>query len=145
MVFETGGRWPHSCCCVGCCYQNLYMTACSILVHLLSKLFSTPFVSVHVVHPYSSRDTTAAWKKWYVILSDTSDLHITNSLSIAVYAFACRVLTSFSEDITVLPRNVNNSFRTEMPHFFILIKAHVFCFVRIDMEAYAACCLLQTM
>ena len=24
IVFMTGGRWPYSCCFVGCCHQNLY-------------------------------------------------------------------------------------------------------------------------
>ena len=33
-------------------------------------------------------DTTAAWKKNYFILSDRSGFHMTDSLSIAVHAFA---------------------------------------------------------
>ena len=38
------------------------------------------------MHPYSSNDTTAAWKKLCFILSVRSDFHMTTSLSIAVYA-----------------------------------------------------------
>ena len=38
------------------------------------------------------------------ILSVRSDFHMTDSLSIAVNAFACRVLTSFSVDETLLSR-----------------------------------------
>ena len=46
-------------------------------------------------------DTTAAWKKLHFILLDWSDLHMTNSLLIAVYAFARRVLIGHMEVIPV--------------------------------------------
>ena len=32
IVFVMGGRWPYSCCFVGCCLQDLFNIACSILV-----------------------------------------------------------------------------------------------------------------
>ena len=32
IVFVTGGRWPYSCCFVGCCLQDLFNITCSILV-----------------------------------------------------------------------------------------------------------------
>ena len=32
IVFVIGGRWPYSWCLVGCCCQNLFRIACSILV-----------------------------------------------------------------------------------------------------------------
>ena len=32
IVFVTGGRWPNSCCFVGCCLQDLFNIAHSILV-----------------------------------------------------------------------------------------------------------------
>ena len=32
IVFVMGGRWPYSCFFVGCCLQNLFNTARSILV-----------------------------------------------------------------------------------------------------------------
>ena len=48
-----------------------------------------------MVHPYSSIDTKTAF-----ILSVRYDFHITASLSIAVQAFACHVLMSFSFDET---------------------------------------------
>ena len=60
--------------------------------NLDSCFFSIRSVSVHVVHPYSSIDTTAAWKKLRFILSVRSDFHMTDCLSIAVHAFAGRVL-----------------------------------------------------
>ena len=63
IVFVIGGRWPYSWCLVGCCRQDLFKIASSILVQLPSSFFSSRFVRVHVVHPYSSIDATAAWKK----------------------------------------------------------------------------------
>ena len=54
MVLEMGGRWSYNCCLVRYCFQDLFSTARSNLVQYPSKL-----VSVHVVHPYNSMDTTA--------------------------------------------------------------------------------------
>ena len=31
IAFVMGGRWPHSCYSVGCCLQDLFSIACSIL------------------------------------------------------------------------------------------------------------------
>ena len=31
MVLEKWGKWPYSCCFVGCCFQDLFNIACSIL------------------------------------------------------------------------------------------------------------------
>ena len=55
-----------------------------------------------MVHQYSSMDTTVALKKLPFILSVKSDFHMTDNLSIAVHAFASRVLMSFSVDETLL-------------------------------------------
>ena len=84
MVFEMGGRWPYSCCFVGCCFQDLFNIAHNIFVQLPSSFFSIPLVSVHLVHPYSSMDTTTAWKKVCFILSGRFDFHMTDILSITV-------------------------------------------------------------
>ena len=99
IVFVTGGKWPYSCCFVGCCLQGG-----SILVQLPSSYFTIHLVSVHVVHPYSSIDTITAWKKLCFILSVRSHFHMTDSLSKAVHAFASHVLMSVSVDETLLPR-----------------------------------------
>ena len=101
--FHDGCWWPYSCCFVGCCFQDLFNTACSILVYLLPSFFSIRLVSVDVVHPYSTIDTIAAWKRLCVILSVRSDFHMTDSLSIVVHAFTSRVLF-FSVDETLLPK-----------------------------------------
>ena len=66
IVFVMGGRWPYSWYLVRCCRQDLFNIACNILVWLPSSFFSC-LVSVQVVHPYSSIDTTAAWKKLHFI------------------------------------------------------------------------------
>ena len=57
------------------------------------------------MHPYSSIDTTATWKKLRFILSVRSDFHMIESLSIAVHAFVSRVSMSFSVDESLLPKN----------------------------------------
>ena len=78
IVFVTRGSWPYSWCLVGCCCQDLFNIAGSILVWLPSSFFSRS-VSVQVVHPYSSIDTTAAWKKLRFILLVWSDFHMIES------------------------------------------------------------------
>ena len=62
IVFVMGGRWPYNCYFVRCYLQDLFSIACSIFVLLPFCFFSVRLVSAHVVHPYSSVDTTATWK-----------------------------------------------------------------------------------
>ena len=104
IVFVMGGSWPYSRCLVGCCRQYLFNISRSILVQLPSSLFPSRLVSVQVVHPYSSIDMTATWKKLRFILSVRSDFHMIDSLSIAVHAFVSRVSMYFLVDETLLPR-----------------------------------------
>ena len=63
-----------------------------------------------------SIDITVAWKKFRFILSDRSDFYTIDSLSIAVYAFARRIVMSLSVDETLLLRygNLSTNFR-ELP------------------------------
>ena len=56
------------------------------------------------MHPHSRIDKTTASKKLRFILSDKSDFHMIDNLSIAVYAFASRILMSFSIDEMLPPR-----------------------------------------
>ena len=86
IVFEMGGRWQYSWCLVGCCGQDLFNIALNILVYLPSSFFSSRFISIQVVHPYRSIDTTAAWKKPRFILSVRFDFYMIDSLSIAVHS-----------------------------------------------------------
>ena len=108
--FVWGCRWPYSCCFVGCDLKDFFNTAQSILVP--SSFFFIRLVSVHVVHPYSSMDTSAS-RKICFILSGISQFYMTDSLSIIVQAIAGRVLMSFSVDEKLLPRlgNLSTSFR----------------------------------
>ena len=46
------------------------------------------FMSVHVMHPYNSIDTTIAWEKFHFIFSDKLDFHVIDNFSIAVRTFA---------------------------------------------------------
>ena len=64
MVLEMVGRWPNSCCFVGYCFQDLFNLARSILVQFPFCYFSIRLVSIHVVHPDSRIDTTAALKNY---------------------------------------------------------------------------------
>ena len=75
------GRWPYSCCFVGCYLQYVFNIARSIFVLLPSSFFSICLVNVHVVHPYSSIDTITSWKKLRFILSVMSDFHMTEWLN----------------------------------------------------------------
>ena len=92
IVFVMGDRWPYSCCFEECCLQVLFSITQSTCV-VAVKLF------IHVVHPYSSIDMTAAWKKLHFISLVRSD-----SQSIAVHAFASHMLMSVLVDETLLPR-----------------------------------------
>ena len=92
------GCWLYSSCFVGCYFQDLLMTSSSILSQLPSSFFSVYFVSDYMVRPFSYMDTTATWEKFCFILSEGSDLHLTDSLSIAVRTFVRCVLMSFSVD-----------------------------------------------
>ena len=62
MVLEMGGRWPYNCCFFGMLLPWLIQYgswhSCAI-----SVFFSMCFVSVYLVYPNCSMDTTAAWKK----------------------------------------------------------------------------------
>ena len=115
MVFEMEGKWLYSCCFSRFCVQDLFNIARSILVQSLSCFFSMRFVSVHMVHLFSSIDTVAAWKKSRFILSDRSDFHIIDCQSIVVHIFAWCILTSLSVDETLLPRFVNLSSNLKGP------------------------------
>ena len=79
-----------------------------------------------MVQPYSSTDSTTAWKNCRFNLSVRSDFHMIDDLFVADHAFPIHVLTSLSVDEILLPRYVNCStgFRglplsMEMSPFFL--------------------------
>ena len=49
ILLEKGGKWPYN-WFVGCCFQDLFNIAHSILEQFPSSLCSIRFISVHVVH-----------------------------------------------------------------------------------------------
>ena len=106
MVFEMRGKWPNSCCFVGCYCQDLFKRISSIFVYFPSSFFSMCFVSVHVVHPYSNIDKATAWKKSYFILLDRSNFYMINKQSVAVPSFARHVLTSLSVNLSTYFRDL---------------------------------------
>ena len=111
MVLKMLSKWPYSSCFVGCCFWDFFNTARNILAQFPSSFSSIHFVSVHVVYMYTCIDTTTAWKKFR--LSDRSDFHKIDSLSIVVYAFTKRILILLSVDET-LYLNLSTNFR-ELP------------------------------
>ena len=54
-----GGKCPYS-CFVGCCFQDLFKTTCSIFVLLPSSFFPKHFVRVQIVQPLNSTDMALA-------------------------------------------------------------------------------------
>ena len=83
--FEMGGKWLF----LGGCFQNLFKIAYSILVWFQSTFFLMHFVSVHVVHPYSSTDIATTWKNSHFILLERSGFYKINSLLIALHVLLC--------------------------------------------------------
>ena len=81
--------------------------SCTVSVYHLSMCF----VSIYVVHLYSSIDTTTAWKKSCFILLDRSDFHMTDSLSIVIQSFTKHILTSLSVDEMLRYMNLSYNFR----------------------------------
>ena len=56
MVYKMGGKWPYSSFLVGCCFHDLFKTACSILVQLPFNLFSRCFIRVQVAPTIASHN-----------------------------------------------------------------------------------------
>ena len=78
-VFMIGGKWPYRCCICGVLPLGLVQHCSQHSCVAPLSFFFIRLVSVHVVHPYSSIDTTAAWKKLHFILSVRSDQYPINS------------------------------------------------------------------
>ena len=146
MICKIGGWLLSNCCFVRCWFQDLFKTAHSIVVLCPFSLFSICFVSIHVVHPYSSIDTAIASKKSCFILSDRSDFHMIDNQSIVVYIFAQYMLTSLSIDKILLPRYVNLS--TNFRGLLLKVEMapsclkQMNCFICVHI---ASCCLHKAM
>ena len=72
-----GGKWPSSCCFVGCCFQDLFKTVCSILVLFSSIFFSSKcFTEVQMVKLCNNSDMITIQKNNHFIVSERSYLHM---------------------------------------------------------------------
>ena len=104
VLFEWFVRWEASGCTStvlwyllpGFVEENVHSSdAVSI------KFFLCAFLSVHEVHPHSSMDTSTVWKKPHFILSDWSDFHMIDSVSMAfakcmlISCISAALLTTF--------------------------------------------------
>ena len=134
MVCQMWGKWPYSCCFVGCCFQDLFTQLTAFWWSSYLAFFSTRFVSVRLVHPYKSMDTRTTWKKSCFNLWNWLDFHMIDNPSIAFYTFPKHMLTSFSVDVMLMPRYVNwsSNFRG-LPLWdgSVLFKTYVLCFIGI--------------
>ena len=79
----------------------------AFLCNCLLGFFSCKFFRISVVYPYSSTDTITTWKKSCFILTERSDFHLIDYLSIAVHPFAMLMMISLSVDEMFLPRYMN--------------------------------------
>ena len=121
MVLEMAGWWPYS-CFIGCCFQDFFTITCSILVQLPSSFFSICAVSVHVVHPYSRIDMTAAWKKLRFILLNRFYFHMTDDLSIAVQFFIFTQLNVKTVLFQTIQFTLSTQFKGQKQFYFKLFS-----------------------
>ena len=75
LVCGIGGNWRYSYCFVGSAARIRLKLHVAFLCTSHLAFFSIHFVSVHVVHPYSSTDTDAARKKSSFISLKRLDFH----------------------------------------------------------------------
>ena len=129
-------KWPYNYRFVECYIQDLFKTDRSILVQFPSSFFSMCFVSVYVVHLYSSMDTVTVWKKSPLILLDRSDLYLIYILSIAFHAFARCFMISLSVVEILLQRYVNWSINFRgLPRRVEITSSYFIC-IHVKVNAY---------
>ena len=109
MVLQMGGNCLYSCRFEGCCSGIFSVQLLAFLFSFRLAFFSIRLVSVYVVYPFSSIDTTAAWKNCILFYRIGKTSYIINNILIAVHTFARRILPSFLVDETFLQRYMNLS------------------------------------
>ena len=102
------------------------------------------------MHPCSSTDLFTVWEKSCFILSEKSDIHMIDHLSIADHAFLTHMLTSLSVDEILLLRYVNLSINfSGLPLQVVgrsfLFRINELCFIWIHVADNASRCLLLVM
>ena len=83
-----------------------------------SSFLSSRLVSVHVVHPYSSIDSTAAWKKLRFILLVRSDFHMIY-IYIYIYIYKYIYISSSSYIHTHTSTHKHHTSTHIHPHTYI--------------------------
>ena len=117
IVLVIGSRWSYSCCFVGVasriCSTQLTAFLCNCHQTFSPYVLLASMWCIHIA--VSTRPLLE--KKLCIILSVRSDFHMTDSISIAVHAFASHMLMLFSVDETLLPRlvNLSISFKKKTP------------------------------
>ena len=94
MSNEMGGKWPYSCCFVGCCNQDIFKIAYSIFVKFQSSFFFKCFVRVQVVQLYFSTNMGMFWRNACFILTERRYFHMINNQSIIVVPYWWKHLKS---------------------------------------------------
>ena len=107
LVCEMGGKWPYRSCFVRCYFRDVFKRGHSNLFYFPSSFFSRRFTGVHVVQSYSSTDKATPWKNSNFILSETSNFHMLDNLSVAIHTLPIRMLTSLSVDEELLSKYMN--------------------------------------
>ena len=75
MLLEIGRMYLYKCTFVGCCFQELFNAAGSILVQLPFSLFLSTLRQHSLAHLYCRNDTTTVWKKYVYIIGSVRTLH----------------------------------------------------------------------
>ena len=110
LFLEMGGKLPYNCCFMKCCFQDLFNIAHSILMQFPSSILSVSIEKYWHNH---------CLEEIHFILSNRSNFHISDSLSIAIHTFAKWILTLVSVDETLLLRYVNLSTNFRGPQFTV--------------------------
>ena len=86
---------------IPCCFQNQFRTVGNIRMLFRSSFFLS--ISLESIQPYSSTDTTTAWKNSHLCyLRD----YFPNDLSMALRACSVHMLILLPVDVIMLPRYV---------------------------------------
>ena len=85
IVLQIGGRWPYSCCFVGCCFQDLFIIAFLCSFRLAFSLYVLS-VSMWCIYRVVLMQLLLG-RKCFILL-DSLDFYMMDNLSIVVHVFA---------------------------------------------------------
>ena len=105
---EMKNKWPYSCCCVGCCFQDLFLRHATSLNN--SHLAFSPYISLESW--WCSHTIIVTWlqlERILLLFYQRLNFHTINNLSIVIYAFSMRKFTSVLVDRIWLSKYLNLS------------------------------------